>query len=280
MTSLDIFQESVDSMTDISPFAIAKGVVKVDKDLFNSKKIKDMIDFVTDAGNVVFQRTTEDNKRFVHVGIDGWGQFKESVDAIENQVKDLISHYGYFSKKNLLLFTPSLIVSKAGCVQQKFHFDYSQKDNDQISLKVKNSFFMVVAIMNGTSFQGCNYTTHQYLPRIKLNIGDILIGRGDFLHAGDSYNFDNIRMHFFVDFSNFVDPTLVQSTPKKKYKLKKSSDEIRSGDEVYDPIDLNINLFQKKDYLVRANNFGHAKAGHVIKKVKRRKLLSNFTKNK
>jgi hypothetical protein len=71
MTSLDIFQESVDSMTDISPFAIAKGVVKVDKDLFNSKKIKDMIDFVTDAGNVVFQRTTEDNKRFFHVGIDG-----------------------------------------------------------------------------------------------------------------------------------------------------------------------------------------------------------------
>jgi hypothetical protein len=55
MTSLDIFQESVDSMTDISPFAIAKGVVKVDKDLFNSEKIKSMIDFVTDAGNVVFK---------------------------------------------------------------------------------------------------------------------------------------------------------------------------------------------------------------------------------
>jgi hypothetical protein len=151
MLSRYIFHESVDSMTESSPYAIAKSVVVVDKVLFSEDNIISMINFVTEAGNVLFQGSVEDNKRFMHVGIGGWGPFHAAITAIEDQVKSLIQSYGDLSKKNLLMFTPTLIVSKAGCTQQQFHYDYSQEKGIVKSTKVKNSFFLIVSIMQNTS---------------------------------------------------------------------------------------------------------------------------------
>ena len=176
------------------------------------------------------------------------------------------------------MFTPTLIVSEAGCVQQQWHFDYPQNAGTIKSIKVKNSFFLVVSIMEGTSFQGCNNITHEILPKIKLNIGDILIGRGDFLHAGDAYDVDNIRIHFYVDFSKFFSDSLVQTilSPKYKHIKRSESSQIRDSDEVYLPLKLDSIIFRKQKFLFRAHNFAHAKAGYVRRKAQKAERLSHF----
>lgn len=111
------------------------------------------------------------------------------------------------------LLTPTnavLLRSEAGCEDQMPHCDYEQNtrfaliDDEHIPLGV------VLAIEPGTKLHvwpssirhpSRDTTPPQPICRqtIHIDVGDILIFRGDLTHAGASYKSTNYRIHIYVD---------------------------------------------------------------------------------
>jgi len=271
------FTESLNSMTDARPYTIIKACIDLDISYFSQTNIEAMTKYVVNRGSKLFQRIVDDDLRFMHTG--GWSQHSKAVKSIEDQIKNLVYNFSTATKKNLSLFTPSLIVSKAGCAAQQFHFDYDNvdagdltkldKELNQIKTdKVKNSFFIVVALQNSTTFRGCDPIKMIELPRIRLEAGDVLIGRGDFFHAGDGYSMDNIRMHFYVDFQNWGYPTTKDRSTSNKVIVRKSG-------TVYFT---DVSNITNPDRLRRASNVYNAFTGRVVRKAKAQNWLRNLKK--
>jgi hypothetical protein len=287
-------------MTDRKPYALVKNVIDLDSNLFNDDVIVGMIKFVKNKGNHLFQGFMEDedgHKRWMYTGDGGnWGAYKNQVHDIEKQVQDLVTRYSVESQRNYGLFSPSLIVSLAGCNEQRFHYDYDNSDTtdcqtlDSISEKVKKSFFLVVSICHGTKFEGCD-GFKQRLPTIRLNRGDILIGRGDFYHAGASYDVDHIRIHFYIDFLNMVQTTKRLMKEKSRHMLgyrvskslttTQSTEVIRESGVVYfDPDFDNDKLTNKERCKLSSSNVFHAQGGKIIKKARKIEKFLRFKRPK
>jgi hypothetical protein len=116
-----LFYTSLETMTDHMPYVLISNVISLDPKIFNSTKFQSMTDFVQAKGAKLIQGIVDDGKRFMYTGDDRivWGPHTDAVTSISNQIKDLVFYYGNQTKKNLHLFTPSLIVSRAGCAAQQ-----------------------------------------------------------------------------------------------------------------------------------------------------------------
>ena len=96
-----------------------------------------------------------------------------------------------------------MLDSLPGCERQRPHWDFDQPrlasmDDNEIPLSV------VVALEGGTTF-------HFYPPGmptdgegivISLEAGDMVVFRGDLLHAGAGYEVRNRRLHMYLDHHN------------------------------------------------------------------------------
>ena len=92
--------------------------------------------------------------------------------------------------KGAILSPWQLIFSKAGCAQQALHMDWDPQPN------LHKAFGCLVALQNATSLDTvCNDGRVQ----IKMEEGDVLIFRGDFVHAGSAYRKRNVRLHAYFD---------------------------------------------------------------------------------
>lgn len=107
----------------------------------------------------------------------------------------------------------SVIHSKAGCQAQAPHCDYvpdlalAKAPDAQMPLSV------LVALMPGTRLNVwpnsirlatlSGRVLKEMVPiaceELQLEPGDVLVFRGDFIHAGSSYGEDNYRLHTFLD---------------------------------------------------------------------------------
>jgi len=159
---LNKFLLSIEEMSDTKPYTLIQNVIEVDGSIFSAEKLTSMTKYVINRGTKLFQKVIDDYKRFMHTGEGGgtgWGPHKDAIQVIEEQIQFLIMSYGNLMKKNLNLFTPSLIVSKAGCHRQQWHFDYDACDlcdnNGAIdpakAEKVKNYFLQSKV----ASIKGC-----------------------------------------------------------------------------------------------------------------------------
>jgi hypothetical protein len=102
-----------------------------------------------------------------------------------------------------------ILRSDPGCLPQRAHTDYT---DDAFKL-VKDGnvpLACVIALMDNTYFdvwpeaiQCFNLSTEDtrvfHHRRLKLNAGDMLIFRGDLVHAGASFSEFNIRLHMYLD---------------------------------------------------------------------------------
>ena len=84
------------------------------------------------------------------------------------------------------------MLSDPGCGTQDIHFDFNPAHP-----RVKEGFFAIVAVQDGTKFIVNDHDYH--LETLLLNRGDILVCRGDVLHAGASYDIANVRIHYYFD---------------------------------------------------------------------------------
>lgn len=98
-----------------------------------------------------------------------------------------------------------ILYSKAGCQRQNPHCDYehperlSALDNDDVPL------FCVVAFVDGTTLdiwpRSMDMPADAEITRktVKIEPGDVLVVRGDVVHAGSAYAEDNWRLHCYLD---------------------------------------------------------------------------------
>lgn len=106
-------------------------------------------------------------------------------------VKDaLVSHNIYNPEKgDVSLGDWTVLVSHPGCQQQHMHSDYDRKRVAELSDDLK-PFGAVIALQDNTKLVLVDST-------VVFNRGDILVFRGDTVHAGASYDDYNVRVHVY-----------------------------------------------------------------------------------
>jgi hypothetical protein len=100
----------------------------------------------------------------------------------------------------------SILYSKSGCGKQKTHTDYDLITTAESMGFAQKSFFGLFAIMDNTTI--IVYDEHQSQDReVDIPKGCFFFGRGDLVHAGNSYTKDNVRLHFYFDhvYANNID---------------------------------------------------------------------------
>jgi len=149
-------------------------------------------------------RFDKETKRVGHIGAEN----KRKISTLEDNLlqsasaKVLAALDAYNLTGRRRLRDPLVMLeSLPGCKQQRPpHWDFDQPlladmDDDEIPLSV------VVALEAGTSFH--IYPPGQALDGdgvvISMNAGDMLIFRGDLLHAGAGYAVRNRRLHLYLD---------------------------------------------------------------------------------
>jgi hypothetical protein len=128
-----------------------------------------------------------------------------SVVGFIRKVDDLLS--GIFPRHSCR--DSALLLSEKGCGMQKAHTDYTEKVLDSVSgLDGEMPLGCLVALMDETFldvWEGSikeNYNNGQH-KKLELCRGDVVIFRGDLVHAGSAYpNRSNLRVHFYLDTPN------------------------------------------------------------------------------
>ena len=100
-----------------------------------------------------------------------------------------------------------IIKSLSGCQEQAAHIDYILNDELKNTSQDKMPLAVIIALQNNTKINVWpgSILLHKYKgPPIKktiltLNKGDIFLFRGDLVHAGASYEDENIRLHTYLD---------------------------------------------------------------------------------
>jgi hypothetical protein len=108
---------------------------------------------------------------------------------------------------------PVILHSLPGCQPQAAHCDYLPDKSLKMVSDEQMPLGALIPLMPKTYLNIWPYSTRlslstpEYLKKIKpikcqkleLNPGDILIFRGDFVHAGSRYDIDNYRIHYYLD---------------------------------------------------------------------------------
>jgi ectoine hydroxylase-related dioxygenase (phytanoyl-CoA dioxygenase family) len=100
------------------------------------------------------------------------------------------------------------LLSKKGCRQQHWHTDY---DCDALATMPDESvpFSVLLALQDQTFLDVIPKSIRLSEPlqqptKLQLNPGDVVVFRGDLVHAGSAYpNEENYRIHAYVDPVNF-----------------------------------------------------------------------------
>jgi len=86
--------------------------------------------------------------------------------------------------------TMVILYSKKGCKKQSWHYDYNPGEMENIRRKPCGVLF---AIEPNTKISILGK------GEVYLESGDCLVFEGDCVHAGSSYDYDNIRIHTYLD---------------------------------------------------------------------------------
>lgn len=107
--------------------------------------------------------------------------------------------------KHYIARTPVSIRSLAGCLAQHHHTDHDWKKlaaipDHLVPLALLTAISDTSRLLVWPNSIKCNIPAASTPPvELILEPGDILIFRGDLLHAGAAYPDDNYRLHVFID---------------------------------------------------------------------------------
>lgn len=116
---------------------------------------------------------------------------------------------------------PCIITSDARCQQQHWHTDYDPKEcglpDDSAPLG------LILAFESGTTLD-IQPKESKTPIRLAIPVGDILLFRGDLIHAGSPYKKRNSRLHMYVEdaaFRRALNRTYLEtSTILPSYRMK------------------------------------------------------------
>ena len=96
-----------------------------------------------------------------------------------------------------------ILKSKAGCHKQAAHMDYIPTPDILNATDDKIPLLFLLALEDKTKLLVWpqSHTLHKTISHIEINLnaGDAVVFRGDLVHAGASYETDNIRVHAYLD---------------------------------------------------------------------------------
>lgn len=110
-----------------------------------------------------------------------------STDPIVRQLRTILTGLKLLDVRRMT--SPVVLHSNPECKQQQWHYDYDPTEVRAASVKPLG---VLVALQDGTRFE-TRGKTH------RLSRGDVLLFRGDLLHAGAAYESENTRVHTYLD---------------------------------------------------------------------------------
>lgn len=159
---------------------------KVYKNAFSfSQELEKYIIHKSGHGDPIFNNKDEDNKRIQY-------DFENSDTIslhIQSKLQDIIEQFGYKGFVN----DPVILKSHAYCKRQRLHRDYDLQNIDESEYP----HGVIVGVSNNCRF----IVSPDGLSRkfVHFDKGDIVIFRGDTIHAGAEYYTENIRIHAYID---------------------------------------------------------------------------------
>ena len=112
------------------------------------------------------------------------------VGAYADDIKAEIRKIVQATRMDLLVGSGVVIRSLAGCKQQQLHTDYNPKSR---VFKTRDiPLGLIAAIQDGTRL-----VTRE--GELSIPVGSVLVFRGDFVHAGASYESEHMRLHWYAD---------------------------------------------------------------------------------
>lgn len=130
------------------------------------------------------------------------------TDGLGSTVVDFLGGQGYDTSR-LGFTTWSVLQSRPGCAEQRPHTDYDVEDPGFQAAMAAGSppFGVLTALEPGThlvTYGLRGSATREDRQDVCLEPGDVLVFRGDVVHAGAAYDSDNVRLHAYLD-SNMVE---------------------------------------------------------------------------
>lgn len=158
-------------------------------------RVGPLINFASRKATVIFQKVGadwehQDGKRLQVVGEAVPAIHRKSYDHVTTYIHDLI----HAVDPSLNVSPASVILSKPGCMAQSYHADY-----DFDIPESKQSLFILVGLMPSRLHFIEIIDDKSVQKLLNYSAGDIVVCRGDFIHAGAGYDDNNIRLHFYVD---------------------------------------------------------------------------------
>lgn len=199
----------IESELHTNGYQIFENVFQIDQELLNI--IRDtVVKASLKETSVIFNHNTkskDDNKRRQY-NLPLSGEYMKKFDEkIKMFVKQNI-------KTSSIPTDPVIIHSLSNCQVQAAHCDYTPNDLKSIS-NIDIPLSMLLCLMKDTTlriwpnssklFSVKNNNIDIIEPReLKLKPGDIIIFRGDFIHAGSGYENENLRIHYYLDSDKIV----------------------------------------------------------------------------
>jgi hypothetical protein len=84
-----------------------------------------------------------------------------------------------------------------GCTEQQPHTDYNAETIKNITEPICVPLLVLVALIPETYLNIWDFNGNN--RKLVMDKGDVLIFRADMIHAGSSYEKENIRIHAYLD---------------------------------------------------------------------------------
>lgn len=111
-------------------------------------------------------------------------------------LEDYLHPYGFLKSKTIN--HAYALKSVAGCPMQPRHTDSAAEGSLRGASRDTVPLAVLYALQDNTRLQVWNFDTGQPAV-IFMNATDLVVFRGDAAHAGYSYEFENVRLHAYLD---------------------------------------------------------------------------------
>lgn len=167
----------------------------------DQKEVRKLRKYAKDKARTIFNHNLKDRQDYKRKQTN----FPKKLgNKLFRQIKNFTETY----YSNLISKEWSILLSLPGCHEQAPHCDYVQDDQFENVKDRDIPLSYIICLQENTKINlWVNSLKMVYRKpiapirktEVKMNVGDVLVFRGDLVHAGSAYNDENIRVHGYLD---------------------------------------------------------------------------------
>ena len=143
-------------------------------------------------GGPIFNGVKNDKKRLQSTLRCNNSMISEFIENLEENIYELLP-----SESRLYFSNWVILKSLNGCNKQQPHTDYNVENIKNITDFDCVPLLVLVGLMDETYLD--IWDSNGIHKKLVLDKGDVLVFRADMIHAGSSYEKENIRIHAYLD---------------------------------------------------------------------------------